>query len=67
MAKKSVKSSIEKEVFYARKWSKIYVQGMIESIEQGEFEEALSYARQLAPVWGEIETTLEELIEEQEQ
>ncbi len=61
MAKKSVKSSIKKEVTSAKKWTKTYLEYIFEAIEEGNFEEAVKWSTQLGPLWGQIEVTLSEL------
>lgn len=67
MAKKSVKSQVTQEVKFAKHWTKEYVESVFQCIEEGNLEEAIYYASQLAPVWGAIESTLQEIIEQDQQ
>lgn len=66
MAKKTAKGLVAKEVKSAKYWSKQYIESIYVCLEEGNVQEALYYAQQLAPVWGQIEVELEEFFEGQE-
>lgn len=63
---KSITSQIKAEVKSAQHWTKEYLDSMFTAIHQERFEDALQIATELAPIWGEIETSLQEAIASQE-
>jgi hypothetical protein len=57
---KVLKAQIAKEVKSARKWTKGYLDSIEICLEEGRLEEALQYASQLGPIWGQVEMVIEE-------
>jgi hypothetical protein len=57
----AVKKLVATEVKAARHWTKNYLEGINDAIESGDWEQAEYIASQLAPIWGEIENTINDI------
>ena len=58
MKTSTAQKKIRNEVISARKWTRIYLQDLMDAIELGNLEQAEYIASQIAPLWGEIENTI---------
>lgn len=61
-----ITKDIKESVRFAKAWSKEYLESMYLALNENRFEDALQIASELAPIWGDIEMTVQEAIESQE-